>query len=207
MGQWSSNGKYYSVDPSSELDWVLSNYVEGKSKIGDTYASFCLEINEVFSPGVTYNAVLNNAAVNGGTGSPTVGFDVLSIGTAFLYEQFALGKLEGFAGTNFKYGDTNWAEKLQKTIWWLENEHDGADYYYNYFETLFSLAGITDPRADYTGSAVKVLNLTEVVDGQIIKRQDQLVYLGSVPDGGATVALLGLSMGGIALLRRKFATA
>ena len=57
-----------------------------------------------------------------------------------------------------------------------------------------------DAKADYTGNAVKVMNLTS--NGGRISNQDQLVYVG-VPDGGTTALLLGLGFLSLAMVKRK----
>lgn len=198
-----ANGSY-SLTPSSDLSWVLANYAP-QAKGNGAFASFCIEENEVLYQHGVYNAVLNSFADSGGSGRNDLSFmegDVISQGTAFLYERFALGTLAEVV-PGFNYGK-NSITALQETIWWLEHEMEhGKNHYAALLDAQFGSS--ENARENYTGSAVKVLNLTEVVNGQTVKRQDQLIY--TAPDGGATVALLGLSLGGIALLRRKFATA
>lgn len=51
---------------------------------------------------------------------------------------------------------------------------------------------------NYTGSAVRVMNLTK--NGN--RHQDQLVYM-DVPDTGATLSLLVLGLVGLAAARRR----
>ena len=92
--------------------------------IGQTYfQTFCIEYNEEFSPGTSYGVAISSRAMNGG--EPPNG-DPLSIGTAWLYNQFAAGTLSGY---NYTYGTSsreNSAGALQQAIWWLEGENNGV---------------------------------------------------------------------------------
>lgn len=199
------SGGNYRANPNDELDWVISNYALGKSTDGTWFGTFCIEKNEYFSNGGVYDAQMNNGSVNGGVSGAVNNKDVISIGTAHLYEQFALGSLSGF-----NYYDTNsWndvrfsAKQLQNTIWYLEGEITSAAQGYGSagFGSFLGLAqGISNYDSDYTGSAVKVLNLTSN-NGQR-RHQDQLVYTG-VPDTGATLSLLALGLFGLGAARRR----
>ncbi len=200
------SGGNYRADPNSELDWVISNYALGKSTDGTWFGTFCIEKNEYFNSGGTYEVELNNGAINGGVSGAVGGKDIVSVGTAYLYEQFALGSLSGF-----NFGDSNIssivhesAKQLQNTIWYLEGEITSAAQGYGSagFGSFLTLAqGIANYADDYTGSAVKVMNLTSN-NGQRV-HQDQLVYAG-VPDSGATMSLLALGLLGLSVARRRF---
>lgn len=96
------------------------------SQVGSFYfQTFCIEYNEHFSPGVTYTAGISTKARYGGN-NPNG--DPISIGTAWLYSQFAAGTLTGY---NYVYGSgrqgATEAGALQKAIWWLENESNGSN--------------------------------------------------------------------------------
>ena len=56
--------------------------------------TFCLETNEFFNPGSTYNYGISQGAIHGGVsgGDP----DLISRGTAWLYLKFANGTLAGY---------------------------------------------------------------------------------------------------------------
>ncbi len=187
-----------------ELAGALANYAPA-AQFGGFFSSFCVEASEVLYIGGPFNVTVSNSADGSG---PLATRDVLSQGSAYLIERFALGTL---AGVPFSLGDTtalfsytNAASitALQQTIWFLEDDLDvGA----NRFDSLLNPIFGGTLKQDYTGSTVKVLNITGV-NGE--RLQDQVVVVPNpVPDGGATIALLGLSMGGVALLRRKFAVA
>jgi len=154
------------------------------------FQSFCLEENEGFSD--TTTATLNTAAVLGGLGGGSP--DPICRATAWLYQQFAMGVLSGYdysaAGRNAS------AEALQNAIWALENELGAASYGAGL--VALAVANVTNPYADANGDfGVMVLNM---YDASGRYRQDMLVYL---PDGGATLVLLGTSLVGVALMRRK----
>lgn len=139
----------------------------------------------------------------GGKGGNIVGGkDIISMGTAHLYELFALGTL-----TELSYGSSSSAGRLQEMIWYLEGELDSisaSNVFISPLTTKFST--LENAKANYTGSAVGVMNLTGVrSDGSVSLHQDQLVYLG-VPDGGVTLSLLGLALVGLAAIKRRFST-
>lgn len=183
--------------------------------VSNSFQTFCLEVPESLGHnGVTY--VVNDEAVNGGpnTHSPAgdqLG-DRLSVGTAWLYSLFAqatLGVPQGILGS-YAFSGIQAQRKasaglLQNAFWALEDEiadpSPGANIFFDAAVTHFggSLQAQTNAATGQFG--VWVLNNT--LGG--VKKQDMLFYAGgaSVPDGGSTAILLGLSMGGIAFLLRQ----
>jgi hypothetical protein len=154
--------------------------------------TFCLEYGETFSYGTIYNYSLNTAALNGGVGPAG---DEISIGTAWLYNAFSKGTLEGY----FTGGDrTTQAGLLQNAIWYLEGEI--GDQALNPYFTMLAGEGITDPFANANGAyGVRALNLT---DSSGNRAQDQLVKVNTpVPP---TIWLLGSGLVGLVGLRRRF---
>ncbi len=162
---------------------------------GMGFETFCLEYTEHFTPGGTYNYTISQAAIHGGISN---GSDPLSLGTAWLYLNFAEGNLAGYNFTNGANRTTN-AGQLQDTIWWLEGERPdpGAT---NPFEQLVisQFGSATNAMADNNGTyGVAVLNLYDLNGGLA---QDQLVL---VPDSGTTAVLLGVGLLGLFLFHRK----
>lgn len=187
----------YRANPNTELEYVLDHYAAGKSTDGTWFGTFCIEFNEYFNPGHTYDVALNNGSVNGGQSGAVAGKDIISVATAFLYEQFARGTLVGFI-----YGNATHAAQLQNTIWELEGETSGPNDFGTFLALGQSVANWSD---NYAGTAVKVMNLTKNQGASL--HQDQLVYVGhaNVPDSSSTLALLFLGAAGLAAIRRKFA--
>lgn len=185
--------------PGGEFTAVTTN-------IG-SFTTFCLEYASPVRTGVPYTYSISNAAVTGGLNHVnTPGYDVLSQGTAHLYTLLHLNLLGGYAATSALHKLN--AGYLQEAFWALEDEW-----------TFAKAGGLTNPylalaiakfgsfasaQQDYTGTEVRVMNidkLPNVPDGLSgVHRQDQLVY---VPDGGATIALLGLSLLAVAALRMR----
>lgn len=183
------------ANPAHYSPWTL---VDGG------FQTFCVERNEGLSSQPFWAELSTEAKLGGlGGGSP----DPLSIGTAWLYKLFAQGQLTGYDYTPGPGREAS-ARALQETIWWLEDELGAMPV--NSFSALVvgQFGGATNAKADYdpssAGFTVRVVNLYDL-DGSgnpdyTKPKQDQLVYL---PDGGLTIALLGLGMIGLATLRRK----
>lgn len=198
MGTYNAGaGGNYRANPNAELEGVLSNYVMGKSTDGTWFGTFCIEKNEYFSNGGTYDVVINDRAISGGVSSPTTGFDIISKGTAFLYTQFATGLLDASY-----YGSATKAAALQDLIWWLEGEQSswGSGIYNSILLAQFGGSWQVDAKKNYTGSSVKVMNLTSYNGRK--QNQDQLVYVG-VPDGASTAMLLGFGLLGLSVALRR----
>ncbi|MGC8990476.1 MAG: VPDSG-CTERM sorting domain-containing protein, partial [Verrucomicrobiia bacterium] len=104
------------------------------------------------------------------------------------------------------------AGQLQQTIWWLEGEASHPDDSNPFPSLLVPVFGSEDnAKLNITNPdeyKVFVLNLGTKEDGNggTWPNQDQLVWIKggySVPDGGLTLILLGIAIGGLSLLRRK----
>jgi hypothetical protein len=191
----------------------------GSSKWG--FDTFCLQESVFVNNGATdtYTISQTNSLTPDGP---------LTIGAAWLYNEFATGKLGTAAASygGFSYSGANSQtdnNELQNAIWYLQ---DGQAMQNGYnlttkIDPLLTLAeaefGSGSPThqvgafgMDPDGEYAEVMLLTTVVNGQTVNLQDQLILAGgggqgsgSVPDGGATVCLLGLAFAGIALMRRK----
>jgi hypothetical protein len=177
------------------------------------FETFCTEVGEDFTPnnwgGPTYNyslGFLTQPIAGGGIGSDTA----LSAGTAWLYYQFADGNLNNFA---YAYGSARETDSslLQAAIWALQGGQSytaggyaslastEANNIY-YLAAIAALGGTAQADSAYTGTAVELLQLW---DGTT-PAQNQLVLTGSswsVPDGGFTMAMLGMGLIGIFFFR------
>jgi hypothetical protein len=176
--------------------WANPKHYAAATLVAGGFQTFCLERNEFLS-GQPFDGWLNTAAVAGGLagGSP----DPISIGTAWLYKQFAEGTLAGYDYTPGPDREAS-ARALQEAIWMLEDELPvGPNPYISLVISTFG--SLASAKADYTSVGpnytVRAINLYSA-DGT--KRQDMLVYL---PDGGMTLILMGGGLLGLALIRRK----
>ena len=188
--------------------WLnLSGYVSGTTKdigVSGTFQTFCVEGTEYIYPYDTiYNVQLNKNAIWGsapGSGDP------ISVGTGWLYRQFATGSWE--AGLSYDYTNPgrsgsagSSADLLQKAIWWLEGEENIGYSASNPYMAAVVNKFMSESGAKADGGwtyGVYAMNLTNPRTGAVA--QDQLVY---VPDGGLTLMLLCLGLGGVGVVSRK----
>jgi len=191
-----SGGEFTFVNPVG-WDWnPVDNYVDVTTYDGG-FQTFCIEHNEYLCKHRTYKVELNSYARNGGPNSdPSAepGKDNISVGTAWLYENFALGTLPGYhydVSTNADLSlRKQMAEKLQRAIWYLEDENHAQ---YNTF-TALAYSMFANPKADYTDNRVMVMNLYKQ-NGAFV--QDQLVLGPTVPPPVPAPSALILSAIGV----------
>jgi hypothetical protein len=189
------------------------------------FETFCVEDQVDFSPGSDYTYSLGTAIQQGNS----VGS--LTAGVAWLYEQFAKGTLSGYNFTTQTSGSAQLARladagQLQALIWELEGEPaDGGDPYSAaptlaneesniYWTDLVShfgsgVAGVNAIDATVTNvNNTYGVDVMELTDGSNNPAQDQLVYVGgAVPDNGTTALLIGVSLLGLAMFRRRLKAA
>lgn len=153
-----------------------------------TFDTFCLNSGVPFTAGVTYNFQSSDSAVPGGPGN-IITPDPLSIGTAYLYSQFAHG-VAGFFGT------PTIANDLQAAIWWLEGEALGAkNHFITDAETLF---GWTDAQiqANANGAyGVIALNLWDANGSSTNPNKQPMLAIVPEPSTVIAGALLLLPFG------------
>lgn len=151
-----------------------------------TFQTFCMETNEQFSPGGSYDMCINIAAIAGGSGGPSF---ALQPETAYLYYNFRMGTLFGYDYT--PAGRQASAAALQQAIWFIQgNQPGGAN---NAF--VAAAFGATSVSGGWSGIGdVRVLN---VYGSGGALGQDQLTI---IPTPGAA-ALVGL--GGLMAARRR----
>jgi hypothetical protein len=178
-----------SLDPSDAGDPVfasiLSHY-DASTTVGGGFETFCLsETTELL--GNPQNGTLTPSGV--------------AAGTAWLYSQFVNQSLAGY---NYTPGAgriaSAWA--LQNAIWELQGtsvlDPTAAAYYYNLAVTSLGLANALALTGGYSVDALD-LTYANPNGGQIVSQP----MLAVVPDGGATVMLLGLALGSFCFVSRK----
>jgi hypothetical protein len=179
----------------------------GISAAGITsFQSFCIEKSEVIDGGATYKAAVTGNAMNGGVGP---GGDPVSVGTGWLYSQFAQGTLDDYVYSGSSWARRASAAELQEAIWWLEG--DGSYNWHNDFMVAVVAEFGSNAKAD--GGAqygVYALNLWSGSDSTRHRAQDQLYFKGiptasqeAVPDGGQTAVMLGGALMGLAWWARR----
>ena len=190
----------YTATPNGDLSFVLSGYAAGAAT-STSFGTFCLEKHEFFTIGTPYNVTLANSADAGGVGGP---YDRLSVGTSWLYSEFAKGTLSGYV-----YGNAGLASEFQQAIWSLE----GEDYLTNmnsYFNGLLTgkFGSPAAAQADATPGqyGVYAMNLFDDNGG---KHQDQLVYVAGpekndVSDTGLSTLFMFAGVLGIMATRVRF---
>jgi hypothetical protein len=206
------NWNAYATTTSGKISSTVDNPSWGYNSGLDNdsyFQTFCVEFNEEFTPGTPYSVSVSPNAMYGGQKPPTTG-DPISIGTAWLYRQFAAGTLFGvdtsgnkvFYDYSYGSGRQNSAGALQQAIWYLEGESNGSSdgVSGDFIREAKSVLG-GDITRDANGAyGVYALNLGS--PGQV---QDQLVI--AVPEPatilGALALLIPLGAGTIRILRNQ----
>jgi hypothetical protein len=213
-----SGGQNYAANYSSSAQATVN---------GQTgFETFCVEIDEEFSPGSTYNTSIGNTILPGGA--------AITVGTAYLYSQFALGNLQNY---NYNPGSTGvgsrayTADELQDAIWYLQGEITSAgDQYTKGNNYLYSFGGNSfDPASDPFVNLVQTMfganayasdsgnnygvQVLELTGANGAPAQDQLVYTtvntptAPVPEPATLAAgamlLAPLGINALRALRRK----
>ena len=164
------------------------------------FQTFCTELNEEYTPGGTYtiSTVGNNALYNN---SPTQTPVPITLGVAYLYSQFAAGKLAGYDYT-YGSGRSATAGDLQSAIWILLSETSGTLATWVSNDLTSGLGSNTSVWTQNANGAYGVEDMTLDNPGQA---QDQLIM--AVPEAPTVIAgaLLLLPFGASAfkILRKQ----
>lgn len=202
-----ANNAQYRQGSGGEFNWIpnggnpdnLGASYAAVALLGNGFESFCIQVQEHISFGGTYEYGISTAAKG-----PS-GIDEVSLGTAWLYSQFATGSLANYDYTPGA-GRAQSAGELQAAIWYLEGEigNPGPNIFLSAALTQFN--NEAGAKADALGAfGVYALNLGQAgVDGarNTWANQDQLIYR-AVPDTGMTLSLLCFGLAGLFLYKRR----
>jgi hypothetical protein len=189
-------GEFVAQMADPPWSFALGNYASttlNQAGYANSFQTFCIERNEYISNGVTYDIDIGLAAVKGGVGGPKP--DPISVGTAYLYQQFATGQLADYKYTPGPDRSTS-AGLLQNAIWALEQELDAPSAGDNAFwDLVVGEFGVAGAMADASaGWGVRAMNLHACVTPTY---QSQLVLV-PVP-AAALLGFIGLGYAGMKL--------
>lgn len=161
------------------------------------FTTFCIELNNEFAYGDGETYTLGQTDHNNPPGSSP-----LKLGTAYLFSLFANGGLTGSLTINSSIK----AGELQQALWDFQTQgfhftgpgfDESSNPYYQLAVNNLGSANVLNASGGAYG--IEVVQATDPIYGG----QDWLVDPPPVPDGGATVLLLGTVFSGIVLLRKK----
>ncbi len=164
----------------------LSGY-NASAILGGGFETFCIDTADAFHSSTVYDVTL------GSTTTATSG-NQISLGTAYLYSQFAAATLGGY---NYGAGRVTSAGLLQNTLWALEGEISSTGVFVNsnpFYNLLLTTFGtITAAKADANGLyGVQVMQLTDansrVGQSMLVETPPNPRDVGSVPEPSTFVA-------------------
>ena len=219
-GYYSGKGGEFTVVPldTGDLNPLVSDYhpsatytyPSGPAQGLTGIQTFCIEGQELLSIPKVYNYALNTGAIKGGNAV----IDTVSVGSGFIYSQFAQGVLSGYNYTPGS-GRAASAAVLQDAIWFFEGEITLGTPLTNPFITAAAtqFGSVANAQADSFFDGFNLLKAKDYGVGAInmgssptFPAQDQLFWTKDgdvfVPDGGTTMILLGIALSGFALARQ-----
>lgn len=161
----------------------LAKVIDGPA--AGTFNTWCVQTDVYFTPGATYTYDLVQKDSTNRT---------LALGTAWLYNQFLNGALT--------VADSAAAGSFQSAIWYLQGQTEsgfpGGGVGNFYYDAASTALGLNLASASNGAYGVSIMQM--YIPGSRTPAQAQLAR---VPDGGATLVLLGSALFALGLARRK----
>jgi hypothetical protein len=194
----------FNVSAAGGLDLGIASvdlYNNNSAQLG--FGTFCINRNTSITVPGQYNATVIGSGIDPVSGSQ------ISLGTAWLFQQFATGTLPNFNYTPGS-GLVTSAYLLQNAFWVLEGQigNNFNDVFLNMVISQFG--SLAAAEADNNGVyRVGVLGLTAVTATGAPGAQAQPMLnltrsIDLLPDGGSVLILMGVGLSGLALFARKF---
>ena len=193
----------FNVSPPNGLGSGYAAVDLYKNSFGNIgFGTFCINRSVYINVPGQYNATVIPSGIDPNNGNQ------ISLGTAWLFLQFAGGTLPGYNYTPGA-GRSGSAFQLQLAIWILEGQYPiasivpGSDPFLNAAIAAFG-GTLVGAEADNNGAySVGVLGLTTInPDGSPGAQVQPMLTL--LPDGGSVLILLGMGLSGLAVFARKF---
>ena len=154
------------------------------------FQTFCIQSTVYFTPGVNYSLTLTSSGI--------------TLGTAWLYSQFAAGTLSGY---DYSYGlvsgayaRANDANLLQQAIWGFQGQAGGANsssgnVFYNAAVTEFGSVAAAEAAANGAYGVVEDLDLADAQNQLVITAPEPASILAAclllaLPIGASSVRIL-----------------
>jgi len=185
-GYYSDGGGEFTVtDPPDPIfDSIFNNYA-GVATLGGGFQTFCISTS-IHLKSNPLDATLDPTGI--------------AVGTAWLYGEFAMGTLAGYNYTDTSGGGrAHSADQLQNAIWELQGQSFDSSLAAFYVGLAVSHFGsLADAMVTAPGGVDALRMVSLGTDSQ-----PMLAFVG-VPDGGATLLLLGLGLTSLGAFKWRF---
>lgn len=192
----------FNVSPVTGVGYAAVDlYNNNSGALG--FGTFCIDRGVGIATPGQYDATVIESGINPNSGNQ------ISLGTAWLYQQFATGgTFGGLATYDYTVGvnRVNSAYAMQLAIWVLEGQYDITSIVSNTFldavTTKFgSIANAEVDNNQVYDVGVLGLNTLDANGRPTTTAAQPMLTL--LPDGGSALLLLGMGLTGLALVSRK----
>lgn len=199
-GYFGGSGGEFSVVGLGSAQLPGSGYVPGEngtSLSAGSFQTFCVEYQVHVSPGSDYWYSISDEVQF----ANDHGLGYVALGTDWLYDQFARGILSGY---EYEKGTDRAASAiaLQNAIWFIQGQIADAGTGAGFVVIAEGAVGASELNSQSNGMyGTRALNLWS--QDNPTRPYDVQTQLIRVPDGGTTVALLGIAICSLAFVARR----